>query len=137
MQYLAHFKPIRAIYPGTVSLFVFLWSVADALQANLSVAQLAHISSVTFALLFNHNQPIMRSQMSHIPTLMIDVHVFTVGVVTNETVFGKRYITRGCSVTVNKQIPSASIHSQTGKSDQNGPCVCHCTDASSSWSNEL
>lgn len=45
MQYLAPFKPISTICPGTVSLFSFLWSVADALQANLSVSQLARISS--------------------------------------------------------------------------------------------
>lgn len=45
------------------------------------------------ALLFNHNQPIMHSEMSHIPALSFDVYVFAVGFVTNETVFGKRYST--------------------------------------------
>lgn len=59
----------------------------------------------------------MRSEMSHIPTLRIDVCVFTVGFVTNETVFGKRYSSHGSSVTVNKEILCASINSQTGKSD--------------------
>lgn len=85
--------------------------VAHALQANLSVSKLAHISSLTFAFLFNHNQPIMHSEMSHIPTLRIDPRLFTVGCVTNETVFGKRYNLHNCSVTVNNRILLASIHS--------------------------
>ena len=79
-----------------------MWFAADALQANPSVSQLEHISSLTFVLLFNHNQPIMRSEMSHIPTLWTDVYVFTVGFVTNETMFGKRYNTHNHSETVNK-----------------------------------
>lgn len=123
MQYLVPFMPINTVCPGSVSLFFFLWLVAYALQENLSVSILAHISSLTFARLFNHNQ-IMHSEMSHIPALWIDMHVFTVGFVINETVFGKRYNSHNCSVTVNKEILWASIHSQTGKSDQIGS-VCH------------
>lgn len=119
VQYLAPFKPISTICPGTVSLFSFLWLTADALQANRSVSEFAHISSLTFALLFNHNQPIMHSEMNHIPALRIDVYVFTVGFVTNETVLGKSYSTHNRSVPVNNETLCASIHSQTGKSDQN------------------
>lgn len=93
--------------------------MVDALRANLSVRQLAHISSLTFALLFNHNQPVMHSEMSHIPTLRIDAYIFAVGFVTNETVFGKRYNTHNCSVPVNNETLCAAIHSETGKCDQN------------------
>ena len=48
MQYLAPFKPISTLCPGTVSVFSCVWLVADALRANQSVSELAHISSVTF-----------------------------------------------------------------------------------------
>lgn len=103
MQYLVPFVAIYSICPGAVSVFFFLWLAADALQANLSVRKLAHISSLTFVLLFNHNH-ILHSEMSHIAALWTDVHVFTVGFVANGTVFGKRYNTHKYSVTVNKEI---------------------------------
>jgi len=82
MQYLAPFEPSATICPGTVSLFVFLWLVADALQANLS--------SLTFALLFNHNQPIMHSEIQRQDTFQLwglTYMLFAVGFVTNQTVF--------------------------------------------------
>lgn len=44
------------------------------------VNQLEHFSSLTFALLFNHIQPNMHSDMDHIPTLKADrlAYVFLV-----------------------------------------------------------
>lgn len=75
---------------------------ADALQANPSVHELAHISVLTSVLLPNHNQPVTRQEMSHIPTLRIDVPLFTVGFVTSQR------------NSVRKELPQCNCQQQNG-----------------------
>ncbi len=79
----------------------------------------------------------MHSEMNHIPALRIDVYVFTVGFVTNETVLGKSYSTHNRSVPVNNETLCASIHSQTGKSDQNCLSLYWCFLQLEQWAMKL